>query len=200
MNCFADWMYFFEFGWTHIVSWTILQELAGYDHLLFILALSVVYRLDQWKEMLTLITAFTVGHCATLMLTVFGYVSFPREYVEILIPFTIFITAISHLRSKKTLQNERLTYLFVLIFGFIHGMAFAYDFSLMFGQDGCLWARILSFNLGIEIAQIVVVLAAMLLSAIFLRVFKIDPIKWRQATSAIIAALAAILIIQGLTN
>ena len=72
--------FYVQLGFEHI------SDLAGYDHILFLVALCAVYRLAQWKSLLILVTAFTVGHSLTLALTAFGLLTVRSEIIEFLIP------------------------------------------------------------------------------------------------------------------
>ena len=108
----SDFSYFFGWGWGHIMSW------AALDHLLFITALAIIYLLKDWKQVLILVTAFTIGHSLTLALSVLDIIRFPSNWVEFLIPCTILITAISNLFQKKfTPESIRINYFLALFFG-----------------------------------------------------------------------------------
>src|ERR1044071_752512 len=115
-----DFGFYFGLGWEHIISTDAL------DHQLFIAALAAIYLLKDWRQVLILVTAFTIGHSLTLALSVFDVVRFDRNWVEFLIPCTIIITAIANLFQKKfTPRTVRINYFFALFFGLIHGMGFA---------------------------------------------------------------------------
>src|ERR1043166_282743 len=90
-----DFRFYFGMGWEHIMNWEAL------DHLLFITALSAIYVLKDWKQVLILVTAFTIGHSLTLVLSVFDIIRFSSKWVEFLIPCTIVITAFTNLFQKK---------------------------------------------------------------------------------------------------
>ena len=91
----GDFRFYFTLGWEHIISWDAL------DHLLFIAALSAIYLLKDWKQVLILVTAFTIGHSLTLALSVLDVFRFPDKWVEFLIPCTIVVTAFTNLFQKK---------------------------------------------------------------------------------------------------
>ena len=94
----TDFGFYFSLGLEHIISRDAL------DHQLFILALAAIYLLKDWKQVLVLVTAFTIGHSLTLALTVFNIIRFPSAWIEFLIPCTIVITAISDLFQKNKAQ------------------------------------------------------------------------------------------------
>ena len=120
--------FYLQLGFDHI------SDLAGYDHMLFLVALCAVYRLEQWKQLVILVTAFTVGHSITLGLTSLSLLTIPSDLIEFLIPVTISITALHNVSShRQPIQSEKLTgrYLMALIFGFIHGMGFSNYFRAL---------------------------------------------------------------------
>jgi len=111
---------FFSLGWHHIISASAL------DHILFIIALSAIYIFKDWKKVLVLVTAFTIGHSLTLALSVYDIIRINNKLVEILIPCTIAITAgFNFLQKDFTQKKIQLNYFFALFFGLIHGMGFA---------------------------------------------------------------------------
>ena len=126
----SDFNFYFGLGWEHIMSWDAL------DHLLFIAALAAIYLLKDWKQVLILVTAFTLGHSLTLALSVMDVFRFPSNWVEFLIPCTIVVTAISNLFQKKfTTKSIRINYFLALFFGLIHGMGFANTIRFMLAND-----------------------------------------------------------------
>ena len=112
--------FYFDLGWHHIMTWNAL------DHLLFVLALTAVYVIADWKQVLVLITAFTIGHSLTLALSVFDIIRINNNWVEFLIPCTIIITAgLNFLKKDFNPKSLRLNYFLALFFGLIHGLGFA---------------------------------------------------------------------------
>src|SRR5882762_11585092 len=87
----------------------ILDYINGYDHILFVLALCAVYLVRDWKKILILVTAFTIGHSITLALATMQIISVKTELIEFLIPLTIFITAFSNLfRHEEGINRQRI--------------------------------------------------------------------------------------------
>ncbi len=151
--------FYFEIGWHHIISWDAL------DHLLFVLALSAIYLIGNWKQVLILITAFTVGHSLTLVLSVYNMVRVDGSWVEFLIPCTIIVTAVLNLTEKKyDPRSLRLNYFLALFFGLIHGLGFATAIRFMLAKDQSIGWSLFSFNIGLEAGQIVVVTGILFLS------------------------------------
>ena len=181
----SDFSYYFGWGWHHIMSWGAL------DHLLFITALAAIYLLKDWKQVLILVTAFTIGHSLTLALSVLDIIRFPTNWVEFLIPCTIVVTAICNLFQKKfTPKSIRINYFLALFFGLIHGMAYANGMRFMLAKDQSLGWSLFGFNVGLELGQIVVVIIILLISWAILRFLNINRREWVIFLSAGIFSLA----------
>ena len=153
--------FYFDLGWHHILAWDAL------DHLLFILALTAVYLLSDWKKVLVLVTAFTLGHAITLVLSIIDIVRVNDKLVEILIPVTIMITGGLNLLAKDFSQRSlQRNYFLAFFFGLIHGLGYANAIRfIMAGGDG-IGMNLLGFNIGLEAGQILVVLAILICSFI----------------------------------
>lgn len=151
--------FYFDLGWDHIIAWEAL------DHLLFVLALSAVYLLDNWKQVLILVTAFTIGHSCTLVLSVYDLVRANDKWVEFLIPCTIVITAgLNFLERDYEPRSLRLNYFLALFFGLIHGLGFANAIRFMLADGQGIGWGLFGFNIGLEAGQVVVVSGVLLLS------------------------------------
>jgi hypothetical protein len=182
----GDFNLYFRLGVHHILTWEAM------DHLLFVTALCLRYLLRDWKKVIVMVTAFTIGHSATLALSALNLVSFPSKWIEFLIPLTILATAINNLFQKKA-QMERpqklpFIYFFALFFGLIHGLAYANTFLSLEGSEG-LVLHLFAFNLGIEAAQLLVVVIVLVISFIFVSLLTLPRLLWaRTASAAIIVA------------
>lgn len=159
---------YFETGFQHIA------DLKGIDHILFVIALCIRYQFSDWKKLLILITSFTIGHSITLALSVFNVVNYSVAWIEFLIPVTIVITALSNLFVTKFTFKSKfpLIYFFALFFGLIHGLGFSNYLKSMLGKDETIIGQLLAFNLGLEAGQIIIVLAILLISFIFVQLLK----------------------------
>lgn len=159
---------YFQTGFEHIA------DLRGIDHILFVMALCIRYQFADWKKLLILITAFTIGHSITLALSVFNVVNYSIAWIEFLIPVTILITAISNVFVTKFTFRSRfpLIYFFALFFGLIHGLGFSNYLKSMMGKDESIIGQLLAFNLGLEAGQIAIVLVILLISFIFVQLLK----------------------------
>lgn len=178
---------YFRLGTEHILTWQAL------DHILFVSALCLRYLMSDWKKVVVLVTAFTIGHSITLALSALGYVHVPVKWIEFLIPLTILATAINNLTLRRArIENPSklpMIYFFALFFGLIHGLAFANTFLSLEGKEG-LVPHLLAFNLGIEVAQLLVVALIMSLSFIFVQLFKIKRSWWIRLVSLLILGVS----------
>ena len=178
-----DFNLYFRLGTEHILTWEAL------DHILFVTALCLRYLLKDWKKVIVLVTAFTVGHSITLALSALGWVHLPTKWIEFLIPITIILTAINNLlqRLKQVDKPAKfpLIYFFALFFGLIHGLAYANTFLSLEGKEG-LVGHLLAFNLGIEVAQILVVAVVLVISFIFVQLLKLQRFWWVRGASLLI--------------
>lgn len=183
-----NFLFYLEFGFSHIL------DIQGYDHMLFLLALCALYRLKDWKQVLILITAFTVGHSVTLAAAALDILSFPSELIEFLIALTIFLTAAFNIVLAK--QDElspfqlRINYGMALLFGFIHGMGFSNQFKALIGLEESIVPILLPFNLGIEFGQILFVVGIMLLGGLLIEKAKLPFKYWKYGLSGIAGLLA----------
>jgi hydrogenase/urease accessory protein HupE len=181
-----DFNLYFRLGNEHILTWEAL------DHILFVTALCLRYVLRDWKKVVVLVTAFTIGHSATLALSALGLIHVPTRWIEFLIPVTIVVTALNNflLKPFQIEQPSRLPviYFFALFFGLIHGMAYANTFLSLEGKEGLL-VHLLAFNLGIEFAQLLIVALILFVSFIFVQAIRIPRYWWvRTASLAIVVA------------
>jgi hypothetical protein len=177
---------FFGLGWHHIISVNAL------DHILFIVALSAIYIFRDWKKVLILVTAFTIGHSLTLALSVYDIIRINSKLVEVLIPCTIVITAVFNFFQKSFDHKKiEINYFFALFFGLIHGMGFANTIRFMLPQDEKIAIPLLSFNAGLEAGQIIIVILILLLSYLFITIFSTPRKVWIHLLSAV-ALIAAI--------
>ncbi len=180
-----DFLFYLNLGWEHIIS------LDALDHQLFVLVLVVVFSMKDWKKILWLITAFTIGHSVTLALSVLEIVRVPGSWVEFLIPLTIFITAADNILMKNRQQNlMKMNHYLAMFFGLIHGMGFANTARMTMAQEQDLLLPLLGFNIGLELGQILVVACILVLQWIVLGVFKANRKDWVLFISAGVFALA----------
>ena len=175
-----------------------IADFKGYDHILFIISLCVVYPMKQWKKILILITAFTIGHSLTLALATLKIITVNTKLIEFLIPVTIFLTASGNLMQKSDNFNSNLhkfKYLAALFFGLIHGMGFSNYLTSLLGTSGNLITPLFAFNIGIELGQIMVVLGITALSLLIVDLFKIKRREWLLIWSGAAMGVSLVLMI-----
>lgn len=148
---------YLQLGLEHIL------DLNGIDHVLFLIVLVILFDIKRWKEVLILATAFTIGHSVTLALAAAGTIPVNTKWIEILIAASIAWTAIMNLINSKAESSMKLRYASALAFGLIHGMGFSNFFKTILGDES-LVLPLLAFNIGVEIAQVMVVLAVLILT------------------------------------
>jgi hypothetical protein len=187
------WIYF-EIGLRHVL------DLFAYDHVLFLIALTVPYAFKDWKRLLLLVSIFTIGHTLALLLSVFGVIIIKGNLVEFLIPITILIVAFFHLfTAGKSSKKESISVIvFVtLFFGIIHGLGFASYFkSLLGGSPQSKLLPLSEFALGIEAAQIVVVFVVLILSYIVQTFFRFSKRDWTLVMSSFIIGVVLPMIVE----
>lgn len=178
-----------------------ITDPGGYDHLLFLIALCAVYHLRDWKKVLILVTAFTVGHSVTLALSTLRIVAVRADVIEFLIPVTILVTALSNFfyQTSNSILNKTpspyLRYVFALLFGFTHGLGFSGYLKSLLGISANIVPQLLAFNLGLELGQILIVLLVLLLGWIVIEGFQVKKREWNLAISGIVAGMALSLLI-----
>ena len=175
-----DLAFYFKEGWHHIIS------LNALDHQLFIVALSAIYILKDWKKVLILVTAFTVGHSITLALSIYDVIRANEIWVEFLIPITIIITATFNFFVKEfDTKNLQLNYFFALFFGFIHGLGFANSIRFMMAGNQTIGFGLLGFNLGLEAGQILCVTLILVSAYLVINIAGFKRTWWMYTLSTI---------------
>jgi len=166
----SDFGLYFNLGRQHIAN------LNGLDHILFVAALCLRYLFNDWKKLIVLITAFTIGHSVTLALSIFNIIHVSTRWIEFLIPVTIIITAISNLFVKKFAFKSRypIIYFFALFFGLFHGLGFSNYLHSLLGRGQSIILQLLAFNIGLEVGQLLIVLAVLLITFVCLNLFKLN--------------------------
>ena len=181
---------YFLLGTNHIL------DLAGFDHILFVLVLCSIYTLNDWKKILLLVTAFTIGHSLTLALATFQLITIHSDLIEFLIPVTIAITASGNLINLKISTGRQLNYFFALFFGLIHGLGFSNYLRALLGKEEFLLNPLFAFNLGLEAGQLLIIMFFLLFSLIPTKIFKVNQMQWAIMVSAIILGMAMMMILE----
>lgn len=181
---------YFGLGVEHIL------DVQGYDHILFVVVLCAVYLMKDWRRVLILVTAFTVGHSITLALATLQMIQVNSAVVEFLIPVTIFLTALSNIFGKEErwrVRKVHTNYLLALFFGLIHGLGFSNYLRALLGKAGNITMPLLAFNIGIEVGQIIIVAIFLTMSLFFVDLFGVARRDWRMVVSSAVGGIALIL-------
>ena len=174
-----------ELGFKHVLDFN------GYDHILFLIVLAVIFSFSQWKKVLLMITFFTVGHTFTLSLATYQIVAIKETVIEFLIPITILITAVVNILkfSINSPKRKKTNLFFALFFGLIHGLGFSNFLRVTLGRSEDKLIPMLEFALGIELAQIVIVLSVLILGTVLIHFFRVSKRDWVVITSAIVIGI-----------
>mgnify|MGYP000084736661 CR=1 FL=1 len=187
------WVYF-QIGLKHVL------DINSYDHILFLLALTVPYAFKDWKKVLLLISIFTIGHTLALLLSIFGIITIKASFVEFLIPISIFFAAVYNLfTAGKSSKNSSISLVgfLTLFFGIIHGLGFSNYFNtILSGNATDKLIPTLEFALGIETAQIIIVFLVLLLSFIVQNFLKFSKRDWTLVVSSVIIGIVIPMIVE----
>ncbi len=186
--------FYFREGWQHIISSDAL------DHQLFIFAMAALFMWKDWRQVLILVTAFTIGHSLTLALSVYDLVRFDSAWVEFLIPCTIVLTAANNFRFIKSeysgSENFQFNYVMALGFGLIHGMGFANSIRMMLASDQHLAGPLFSFNVGLEVGQVILIIFILLIGKLIVGKLQVPRKYWVIVISAATLIIALKMVIE----
>jgi hypothetical protein len=182
----SDFELYFKSGLWHVL------DINAYDHILFLIALTLPYAFKEWRKVLLLVTLFTIGHTMSLILAVFGIISIQSGIIETIIPITIMVTAIYNIITRRKrfarLDNENINFIAIitLFFGVVHGLGFYNFFKMQVESGEEKLLPVLEFALGVEVAQIIVVLIMLLLSSVAEGIFRVSRRDWVLIISSFI--------------
>lgn len=196
----SEFAVYFRLGFEHIA------DIRGYDHILFIAALTVAYSLREWRRLLILVTAFTLGHSVTLVLATIGAIRVNTTVIEVLIPVTILITSACNIADSivATSSNEgatrarrhhKMLYGLAGGFGLIHGLGFSSFLRVVLGEEESIVVPLFAFNAGLEIGQIMIVAAIFVAGALVAKLMGMLRRDWLLIVSGATAGIAITLII-----
>ncbi len=182
----SEFQLFLQMGFEHIA------DPKGYDHILFIIALCAVYQPKDWKKLLILVTAFTIGHSVTLALATLQIVNVSSELIEFLIPVTIFLTAIFNYfnNDRKSRKKMSSRYWLALFFGLIHGLGFSNYLRSLLGKDESIISQLLAFNIGLELGQIMIVVIIFIFTFLFSGIGSVKKREWNLLLSGAAGGIA----------
>ena len=182
---------YFQLGLQHIL------DLKGFDHILFVVALCAIYVTRDWKKILILVTAFTIGHSITLALATLKLVNVNSDWIEFLIPVTIAVTAVSNIFSPKPSSGRgiQINYVFALFFGLIHGLGFSNYLRSLLGKEASIFQPLLAFNIGLEVGQLVIVAISVIISGLLVGIVGVNRKDWALVVSSVILGMAVMMMI-----
>lgn len=185
---------FFEKGLRHILN------LFTYDHILFLIALTVPYSFRDWKRLLLLTFIFTIGHTLALIMSIFGVIIINGNLADFLVPITILIVAVFNLfNAGKSSRHEStsVAVFITLFFGFIHGLGFARYFkTILVGSPQSKLMPISEFSLGIEASQIGAIFIVLIISYIVQTLFRFSRRDWMLVMSSFVIGVVLPMIIE----
>lgn len=179
------WLYFKQ-GLFHVLDW------QAYDHILFLIVLTVPYLFSNWKRLLTLVTVFTVGHTLALALAAYGVITVKSSWIELLIPITIIVTALFNVfTAGKSAKKEKVGIYVIttLFFGLIHGLGFSTYFNMMSANTSNKLFPLIEFTLGIEVAQIAIVILVLIASFLGQSLLRFSLRDWVMVISAVVIGM-----------
>ena len=164
---------------TYIVS-GIEHILFGFDHLLFVASLMLIVR--DWRMLVKTVTAFTVAHSITLTFATLGWATLPSAPVEVMIAFSIVLVGAEIVRMERGETSLTITWPWVVafVFGLLHGFGFAGALVDLGLPRGDIPLALFSFNVGVELGQLMFIAAILAIVAAARRFFTIP----RQAVIA----------------
>ena len=180
------WIYL-KLGLTHVL------DVNAYDHVLYLIALVASYDFFRWKRVLWLVTIFTIGHTLSLVLAGYDILKVNMQWVEFLIPVSIIIASVYNLTiaGRRNQDNKKwLLYMVTLFFGLVHGFGFSSYFQMLAAKKDQILSMLIEFALGIELAQIIVVLMVLIIGFITKRAFRVAKRDWILVTSSLVIGMA----------
>ncbi|SFO34073.1 HupE / UreJ protein [Algoriphagus ornithinivorans] len=183
---------YFRLGLKHIL------DIQGYDHILFVLALCAVFIARDWRKIVILVTAFTIGHSLTLALATFKVIQVRSDVIEFLIPVTIAITAFTTILKPRpsTGKGIQMNYFLALFFGLIHGLGFSNYLRELLGKEAVIWKPLLAFNLGLEAGQLIIVGAYLLVTSILVGIAGVNRKEWTLVMAAMVFGISLMMMLE----
>jgi glucose uptake protein GlcU len=188
-----DFIFYIQLGFDHVM------DPAAYDHILFLTALALPFTFRSWKKVLILATVFTATHCLSLALSAYGIFRVDTSWIEFLIPVTIILTALFDLFYTQKDAGEMGIYLHVLataFFGLIHGFGFSNYFNMLMATSEQKLVPLLGFATGIEVSQVIIILAILLLAFLLQRGLHIKRIPFIIAGTIIVALITIPMLVE----
>jgi hypothetical protein len=189
-----DFILYMTEGFYHVMNFNV----GAYDHVLFFILIAVPFLFNSWKKLIGLSLAFTVGHILSLLLVIYGKVTFNSSYIEFLIVVTIVVAALYNIFTAGNRHRDNhnwITMIIALFFGIVHGFGFANGFKMLAAGAESKLLMLLEFALGIELGQLLVILVVIILNFIFTGIFRFNKKEWVQIISSIVLGMVIPLLI-----
>ncbi|MCY4560806.1 MAG: HupE/UreJ family protein [Flavobacteriaceae bacterium] len=187
--------FYFKLGFNHVLDFNAL------DHILFFVLLALPFALKQWRNLLVLVTLFTIGHTVSLLFAYLGWINQFRGWIELLISLSIVLLAAKNIftdrKEKITPFKKKFYWMVTLFFGLVHGLGFG-GYYRQITPQGEVFSSLLGFALGIEVVQILVVGAVILLNYLIIQVFRVSEFFWVLLSSALILVAASQMLIRSI--
>ena len=182
--------FYTKLGFWHVVDW------EGLDHFYFIITMAIPFTFMQWRKLLWWVTIFTIGHALSLIGNFYLKIPFSSYWIELLIPITIAINSIFlFYPSQNNFSKRKFLYpLLTGVFGIIHGLGFGGYFKMLIPEKD-VSISLFSFALGVELAQVLIVILVLILSFIVLKILKQSKNKWEFLVGAMILSQALFMIL-----
>jgi hypothetical protein len=185
------WVYT-KLGFWHVIDW------EGLDHFYFIITLAMPFTFLRIRKLIWWVTLFTLGHTLSLIGNFYFELYVSSYWIELLIPITIALNAITLFFPKKfsrIINKAYLPPLVTVLFGVIHGLGFGRYFNMLIPEDD-VSLSLFSFAIGVEFAQIAIVIGILLISFIVTQVFKQSKERWEFLVGAMILSQALTMIFE----
>lgn len=166
-------------------------DLDAYDHLLYIVVLSLPFLHKKFRSLVYHITAFTLGHTLALALSALFTIPIDQFWIEVGILASIMLTAFANVFLESKMANS-FTYLLTLCIGLIHGMGFGRFFKSIHSDSNSEFIiSLFGFNLGVELAQLIIVATAYFLVQRLEKIAIVDNKQFVKSISIILFFIAA---------
>ena len=177
--------FYFKLGFDHVLDPT------GLDHFYFLIALTLPFMFREWQKLLIWVSIFTLGHTLSLFASNFKWILVDGKWVEFLIPITIGITCLSVLfKQRNTVSKASWINSITLFFGIIHGLGFGRYFKMISIDDDNALISLLEFALGVELAQVIIVLSMLVINFLVIKVLGFKNQKWELIIATLILSQA----------
>lgn len=184
-----DFQIYYDLGFHHIFS------ARGVEHMLLIAAIFVLYLAEDWKYILLMLTAFTVGHAVGLVFATFSPLTIPVKTQAFIQAACVLCAAVYSLFAKSDeAKFNTVTYVLAICYAITHAFGTARNLKYDDGTKD-LAPHLFSFNIGLEVGQIIVVVAFMTLGFVLVGIANVERRDWKMVIASAISGVAVMLIL-----